>query len=70
MRTVLRSKVEGVLNEPMISARLGLIDAAGARSMFAGLLAGRPGVRDQDVLSIISLEMWLRRFAPYIEGVS
>lgn len=70
MRTVLRSRVEDVLNQPMMAAELGLINAAGARALYADLLAERPSVRESDVLSIVSLEIWLRRFAPYLEGAS
>jgi asparagine synthase (glutamine-hydrolysing) len=68
MRTVLRSRVEDVLNQPMIAAELGLVDAAGSRALFADLLAERSGVRYSDILSIVSLELWLRRFAPYLEN--
>ncbi len=70
MRTALRSRIEDMLNQPMMAAEFGLIDVAGARSLFADLLAERPGVRYQDVLSIVSLEIWLRRFAPYIGDVA
>lgn len=64
--TTLRSNVDDVLNQPMIAAELGLIDASGARALFADLRAGRAGVRYQDVLGIISLEMWLRRFDAFV----
>lgn len=67
MRTVLRSRIEDVLNQPMMAAELGLVDAVGARALYADLLAERSSVRYSDVLSIVSLEVWLRRFAPYLE---
>jgi len=67
MRTDLRSRIEDVLNQPMIAAELGLVDAVGARTLYADLLAERSGVRYSDILSIVSLEVWLRRFAPYLE---
>lgn len=68
LTTALRPKVDEILNQPMKAVDLGLIDAAGARSMFADLSSGRSGVRYQDVLSIISLELWVRRFAAHIDG--
>lgn len=70
MRTVLRPRIEEVLNQRMIASELGLVDRAGVQALFADLLAERSGVRYSDVLSIVSLEVWLRRFAPYLEDSS
>lgn len=70
MRTILRSRIEEVLNQRMIASDLGLVNQAGVRGLFVDLLAERSGVRYSDVLSIISLEFWLRRFAAYLEDAS
>lgn len=66
----LRSRVEELLRQPLAIAEAGFVDAAGARALFCALLEGRPGVRAEDVLSVIALEFWMRRFAPHIDGVA
>jgi asparagine synthase (glutamine-hydrolysing) len=70
MRTVLRSRIEAFLDGPLLVAELGLIQPAGARALFQSLVEGRSHVRFSDVLSIVSLEIWLRRFAPHIHGLA
>jgi asparagine synthase (glutamine-hydrolysing) len=67
MTGALRSRVEAVLDEPLIAAQEGYIDQSGVREMFASLISGKAGTRYEDVLSVISLEYWLRSFKDQIE---
>jgi asparagine synthase (glutamine-hydrolysing) len=67
MRGALRSRVAEVLEQTMMCAELGFVNAPGARALFDDLLANRPGVQHYDVLRIVTLEFWLRRFGPYID---
>lgn len=66
----LRGQIHDLLQEPLAVASAGFVDAEGARQLFAALVEGRPGVRAEDVLSIIALELWMRRFARHIDGAA
>jgi asparagine synthase (glutamine-hydrolysing) len=68
MATDLKDEIAEFMNDPMLAAEMGLIDQNGARSMYQALIDKRPGIRYQDVLSIISLEIWLRQNSSRIEN--
>jgi asparagine synthase (glutamine-hydrolysing) len=69
LRTTLRPQVHEALNRPLIAADLGLLNPVGARAAFDNFLNRQHAVRFQDILSIVSLEKWLKTFSPHIEGV-
>jgi hypothetical protein len=66
----LRGQINELLQGPLVVASAGFVDAEGTRQLFAALVEGRPSVRAEDVLSIIALELWMRRFAPHIDGAA
>jgi asparagine synthase (glutamine-hydrolysing) len=65
----LRSQVEAVLNDTMLADQAGYINQSGAKSMYEDFNEGRVGTRYEDVLSIVSLEYWLRSFQNHISFV-
>jgi asparagine synthase (glutamine-hydrolysing) len=62
----LRPWIEGILEEPMLTAEWGLVDRAGLAARYSRYVAqndSRRRMRAQDILCPVMLELWARSFA-------
>jgi asparagine synthase (glutamine-hydrolysing) len=57
-----------LLDEGLVLAEFGLVDTPAARGLLAAYVAGKRQVAYKDVLNLFLLEMFVRRFRPYLKA--
>src|SRR3989440_753783 len=68
LRRELRSDVENLLGDELLTGRAGLIDALGLRQRYAAYRNGtdRGAMSFKDIFNPLALEIWARRFEPFL----
>jgi len=69
LRKELRGDVETILGDELLTVRAGLIDAAGLRQRYAAYRRQGPdrgALSFKDIFNPLALEIWARRFEPFL----